>query len=144
MILCVANFFYYCYYRQVANELQQKSTRKHYITLVNAREAFIMKLEELKFIKSSQNIDPNNFDVIKDKNGMYLVSLIGSDGNNDHCVVLYNDLIFDSNEEFALRRNINNLNYCCSSVAKSSNFCKCSNVTIFDILTKQRKKKTEK
>ena len=100
-----------------------------------------MKLEELKFIKSSQNIDPNNFDVIKDKNGMYLVSLIGSDGNNDHCVVLYNDLIFDSNEEFALRRNINNLNYCCSSVATSSNFCKCSHVTIFDILTKQKKNK---
>ena len=133
MILCVANFLNYLQYHQETNNSQQKSTRSYFISLFNARDSFIQKIRSFGFIKSAQNLNPNKFDVIHDKKGMYLVSLVGSDGNNDHCVVLYNDLIFDSNEDFALKRNINNLNYSCSSVATNSTFLKCFNVTFFDI-----------
>ena len=112
--------------------------------MLNAKEVFIKKIKIFQFIKSSQNLDPDKFDVINEKEGMYLVSLIGSDGNNDHCVALYDDLIFDSNEDFALKRNINNLNYCCSSIETSSKFVKCCNVTFFEIVLKKRKKKNKK
>ena len=112
--------------------------------MLNARDMFIKKIKRFTFVKSSKNLDPDKFDVVNERKGMYLVSLIGSDRNNDHCVALYDDLIFDSNEDFALKRNINNLNYCCSSIETSSKFVKCCNVTFFEIVLKKRKKKNKK
>ena len=75
----------------------------------------------------------DDFDVINDKNGLYLVTLVGTDGNNDHCVAIWDNLIFDCNEQFALIRNINNLNRCCSTQGNSVAFCKCGTIALFKI-----------
>ena len=125
MVLCVANFLKYMKYDAQANTLQRDSIRKLYMYQTSSRKLFIEMLKKIHFLKFQSNIDPNSFDIINHKSGMLLCSLVGKDQNNDHCVVLYEDLIFDSNEDFALKRTIGNLNYCCSSEKKYVEFVKC-------------------
>ena len=47
--------------------------------------------------------------------GIYLARLIGSDGREDHCVVISQKWIFDSNFPNALPRTQESLDWCCSS-----------------------------
>ena len=66
------------------------------------------------------------YDVLKDKEGVYLVSLVSSDQCRDHCVAIFDDYIFDSNENFVLYRDINSLNRCFSS-----KFSECDVIALF-------------
>ena len=143
MILCVANFFKYMKYNDQANTLQQHSNKKFYETQIILRNIFIESLKELKNLQYKGMINQNGFDVINNSNGMFLVSLVGNDQNNDHCVVLYENLIFDSNEDFALKRTMNNLNYCCSSEKKNVKFLKCFQIAFFNITLKPIRKKNQ-
>ena len=47
--------------------------------------------------------------------GIYIARLRGSDGMEDHCVVLTKQWIFDSNFANALPRSFDLLHLCCSS-----------------------------
>ena len=47
--------------------------------------------------------------------GLYLARVLGSDGKEDHCVVITQKWIFDSNLKVALPRNQESLDLCCST-----------------------------
>ena len=73
-----------------------------------------------------------------------MVTLVGNDKNNDHCVAIWDNFIFDSNEQFALIRNINNLNCCCSTQGNSVAFVRCETIALFRIIKNINQKKKEK
>ena len=80
---------------------------------------------------TQQSKDKNHFTMAKNKKmdylgdnikGMYLARLHGSDGMEDHCVIITKQWIFDSNFDNALPRSYHSLNLCCSS---DGNQCEC-------------------
>ena len=55
--------------------------------------------------------------------GLYLARVLGSDGKEDHCVVItHQKWIFDSNFKVALPRNQESLDLCCSTDNSPSTF----------------------
>ena len=80
-----------------------------------------------------QYIKKEKFDVLNDKEGVYLVSLVSDDGCTDHCVTIFGDYIFDSNEEYVLHRDINSLNRCCSSNENNFEFVSCDVIALFKL-----------
>ena len=95
----------------------------------------IRKTANHEFLKIS------NFDVINDKEGLYVVTLVGNDKNNDHCVAIWDNFIFDSNEQYALIRNRNNLNRCCSTQENRVVFVRCDTIALFRIIKNVTQKK---
>lgn len=75
---------------------------------------------------------------------MFLCSLIGTEQNNDRCVVLYENLMFDWNEDFSLKQTMNNLNYCCSSEKRNIKFVKCFQTVLFTVTSQPILKKNQK
>jgi hypothetical protein len=57
-----------------------------------------------------------------DITGMYLTQVLGSDGKEDHCVVITQKWIFDSNFSVALPRTQKSLDLCCSTDDIQSTF----------------------
>ena len=49
------------------------------------------------------------------KNQLVVASLKGSDAKEDHCVMVFDNWIFDSNFDFALPLSKESLDLCCSS-----------------------------
>ena len=57
---------------------------------------------------------------------VYLVSLV----SRDHCVTIFGDYIFDSNEEYVLHHDMNSLNRCCSSNENILKFVECNEIAL--------------
>ena len=78
-------------------------------------------------------VKKKEFDVLKDKERVYLVSLVSSDQCRDHCVAIFDDYIFDFNESFLLHCDINRLNRCCSSNENILKFVECDVIALFKV-----------
>ena len=63
--------------------------------------------------------------------GLYLARVLGSDGKEDHCVVITHKWIFDSNLKVALPRNQESLDLCCSTDDSPSKFVKFPQIAHF-------------
>ena len=117
IVLSIANALRYLLYPDICNSLLQK--KETYMNTPDALKVICHELskqfQRIRRTAMHEFLKADDFDVINDKKGLYLVTLVGTDGNNDHCVAIWDNFIFDCNKQFALIRNINNLNRCCST-----------------------------
>jgi hypothetical protein len=100
-----------------------KNRAKRYLNDPNAFRSFVKDIH--KHIKGLKQITKMNkhFDLLGlDLSGIYLTQIKGSDGKEDHCVVVTKDWIFDSNFKNALPRTQQSLDMCCSSDKVKSTF----------------------
>jgi hypothetical protein len=67
--------------------------------------------------------------------GIYLTRLMGSDGKDDHCVVVTDRWIFDSNFKLALPRSKESFDLCCSSDEQKSTFVEVVEYKHFPLVT---------
>jgi hypothetical protein len=74
---------------------------------------------------------PSTIDLLGDIKNLHLVTLLGSDGKEDHCVALTREWIFDPNFDRALPRSTTSLNRCCSSVEVHTLFVRPVTVAVF-------------
>ena len=143
--MSIANALRYLQYPAICNLLLQK--KETYMNTPDALKVICHELskqfQRIRKTAMHEFLKHGNFDVINDKKGLYLVTLVGTDGDNDHCVAIWDNFIFDSNEQFALIRNINNLNRCCSTEGNSVAFFNCGTIALFRIPknVNQKKKK---
>ena len=137
MILAFANVLFYLNYKNCALWCMQN--RNHYITAVEAFKIvcvdvhkMIRKTQKIK-LQMHQHVKKKEFDVLNDKEGVYLVSLVSSDQCRDHYVTIFGDYIFDSNENFVLDCYMNSLNRCCSSNENILKFVECDVIALFKL-----------
>ena len=97
---------------------------KRYMHAKNAFQSFIEQLKKRYKVFRRQKSHPNNnLDLLGPlEDGMYLARIKGSNGKDDHCVVITQKWIFDSNFEHALPRTRSSFNLCCSSDSVSCNY----------------------
>jgi hypothetical protein len=100
-----------------------RNRAKRYLNDPNAFRSFVKDIRKhIKGLKQISKMD-KHFDLLGvDLSGIYLIQIKGSDGKEDHCVVVTKDWIFDSNFKNALPRTQQSLDMCCSSDKVKSTF----------------------
>jgi len=76
---------------------------------------FLLKNSTFKKKFQYAKINPNAFSILdkKGERGIFLVTLISSDGSCDHVVSIVDGKIFDPNQQYAVNLTKENLDYCC-------------------------------
>ena len=87
------------------------------------------KLNKIEFPKPSMT---SLFDPI---GHLHLVTILGNDGKEDHCIALTHQWIFDPNFSYALPRTKTSLDLCCSSTEVSSLFVRAVSIAVFPKVT---------
>ena len=143
IVFSIANALRYLQYHAICNLFVQK--KETYMKTPDALKVICVELsKQFQKIRKTANhefLKHSNFDVINDKKGLYVVTLVGSDRNNDHCVAIWDNFIFDSNEQYALIRNTKNLNRCCSTQGNRVVFVRCDTIALFRIIKNVTHKK---
>src|SRR5687768_11548379 len=132
--------------KQVASEVVSKS--KKIIEKFNTIPYFLETMQKQSL--NLKRLKANAWNILKnEEKSMVVVTLRGSDGEEDHCVTVLGNWIFDSNFPNALPLTKDSLDLCCSSEDRAETFVEvvhallCTNY-MDKISIKSKKKKKRK
>ena len=122
MVYLMASALHYCGHKDIAAWIRNRA--KRYVFNKKAFLSFVINVKkQYKVLRTWSKTDVKTFDVLGPlEEGLFLTQLLGGDGKHDHCVVITDKWIFDSNCVHALPRSKDSLNSCCSSDQVKSEF----------------------
>ena len=133
--------------KQIASKVYQKS--KKIMERYNTIPYFIETMQKHSTPLNFKRLKGNAWNILENwEKSMVVVTLHGSDGQEDHCVTVYGKLIFDSNFSNALPLTIESLDLCCSSNSRAEKFVEvvhallCTNyMYLLDMKAKKKRKR---
>ena len=122
MVYSMASALHYCGHKDEAACIRNRA--KQYVFNKRAFVSFVINIKkEYKVLRRWSKTKVETFNALGPLGGgLFLTQLLGGDGKHDHCVVITDKWIFDSNFGQALARSKDSLNSCCSSDQVSSEF----------------------
>ena len=131
MVYSIASALHYFGYKNIGSCVF--NGRKRFIHQNNAFNVFIEVLRGTHAVLNQVRVAKDQFPSFLGAafTGIYLARLLGSDGKEDHCVVISQKWIFDSNFPNALPRTQESLDLCCSSDEHTSTFRKFPQIVHF-------------
>ena len=114
MSLAMANALHYLGHREIAFRISRKATEFENKPGVFKRFGEYLR-HEFKILNKVTYPKTGTIDLLSDIDFLYLTTIQGNDGKEDHCVALTSSWIFDANFKQAMPRTRSSLDQCCSS-----------------------------